>query len=125
MSDDAPMYGMTARPRALDAVERLYGEFGFTYRSLAAILNTSESRLRLWRLGAGTGPSPAAQARLSALDAFLTELRRTFQSMSAARAWLDVQVPALDDRSPRQMILDGYIERVTGILYALNAGVAL
>ena len=110
--------------RELEAVERLRDEFGFTYRDIAAAVNTSESTLHRWRSGEGAPPTPVFLARLAALGAFLAELRRTFRKMSDARAWLDERVPALRGETPRQMILAGHVDRVTGVLYALNAGVA-
>jgi hypothetical protein len=31
----------------------------------------------------------------------------------------------LKQRTPRQMIIEGHVDRVTGVLYALNAGALL
>lgn len=111
--------------RELEAVELLHDQFGFTYNGLAAAVNTSESNLHRWRSGDGAPPTPVFLARLAALEAFLTELRRTFKNEGEARSWLDAQVPALRGQTPRKMILDGHVDRVTGVLYAFNAGVAL
>jgi transcriptional regulator with XRE-family HTH domain len=110
--------------RELEAVERLHDEFGFTYNDLAAAVNTGESTLHRWRSGDGAPPTPVFLARLSALDAFLAELRRTFRKKGDARKWLDERVPALRGETPRQMILAGHVDRVTGVLYAVNAGIA-
>jgi hypothetical protein len=32
-------------------------------------------------------------------------------------------VPYLQNRTPRQMLLAGHVDRLTGILYAINAGI--
>jgi transcriptional regulator with XRE-family HTH domain len=111
--------------RELEAVERLHDEFGFTYNDLAAAVNTSESTLHRWRSGDGAPPTPVYLARLAALDAFLTELARTFRDPKDARAWLTERLPVLREQSAREMILAGHVDRVTGVLYALNAGVSL
>lgn len=116
---------MTTLLRELEAVEQLHDEFGFTYSGLAAAVNTSESNLHRWRSGDGAPPTPVFLARLAALEAFLAELRRTFRDKGEARSWLDAQVPALRGQTARRMILDGHVDRVTGVLYAFNAGAAL
>jgi hypothetical protein len=80
----------------------------------------SQSRARCSR-----EPTPVYLKRLEALEAFLEELDELFASKRAAAAWLDKSLAVLKDRTPRAMILDGHVDRVTGVLYALNAGVSL
>jgi uncharacterized protein (DUF2384 family) len=111
--------------RELEALERLHGEFGFRYLELAQALNTSEPTLHRWRRGTGGEPTPVYMKRLEALEAFLKELDDLFADAQAARAWLDKSLRVLKDRTPRQMILEGHVDRVTGVLYALNAGMSL
>lgn len=108
----------------LGAVERMHDDFGFTYSELAAAVNTSESNLHRWRSGTGAAPTPVFLAGLAALNVFLAELGRTFRDDREARSWLDERVPALQGQTPRRMILDGNVDRVTGVLYAFNAGMA-
>jgi uncharacterized protein (DUF2384 family) len=60
-----------------------------------------------------------------AFEAFLEELHELFAGKRAAAAWLDKPLSVLKERTPREMILDGHVDRVTGVLYALNAGVSL
>jgi uncharacterized protein (DUF2384 family) len=110
--------------RALEPVERLHDEFGFTYGELAKAANTNEATLHRWRRGEGGEPTPVYQARLAALGAFLDELARTFRSTTDAKAWITEALPALKGRTPRQLIVEGHVDRVTGLLYAINAGVA-
>lgn len=116
---------MTTLLKELEAVERLHDQFGFTYADLAAAVNTRESTLHRWRSAAGAPPTPVFLARLAALDAFLAELRRTFGTPADAWAWVDERVPALHGRTAREMILAGHVDRVTGVLYAINAGASL
>jgi len=111
--------------RELEAVERLHSDFGFRYLELAQALNASEPTLHRWRRGTGGEPTPVYLKRLEAFQAFLDELDDLFSSVRAARAWLDKPLEVLKGRSPRQMILDGHVDRVTGVLYALNAGMSL
>ena len=116
---------MATLVRELEAVEQLHDEFGFKYSELAAAVNASESNLHRWRSGNGAAPTPVFLARLEALKAFVAELRRTFRNEGEGRAWLETQVPALRGQTPRAMILAGHVDRVTGVLYAFNAGVAI
>jgi transcriptional regulator with XRE-family HTH domain len=116
---------MATLVRELEALERLHREFGFSYAQLAQALNTSEPTVHRWRRGDGGEPTPVYLKRLEALEAFLEELDELFASKRAAAAWLDKSLAVLKDRTPRAMILDGHVDRVTGVLYALNAGVSL
>lgn len=108
--------------RELAAVERLHDDFGFSYGQLAQALNTNETTLHRWRAGNGGEPTPVYLKRLAAFNAFLEELDDLFDA-TAAREWLDRDIKALKGKSPRAMILEGHIDRVTGILYAINAGI--
>ena len=114
-------------PSPLAAVEQLHDRLGFSYRELAAAVHADEATLHRWRANAerGTGapPSPVYLARLAALQAFLDELARTFSDGAAAAAWVDRPVPALRGETPRALVRAGHVDRVTGVLYALNAGV--
>ena len=111
--------------RELEALERLHSDFGFSYAQLAQALNTSEPTLHRWRRGTGGEPTPVYLKRLEAFEAFLEELDDLFAGKRSAAAWLDKPLPVLKNRTPRAMILDGHVDRVTGVLYALNAGVSL
>ena len=71
----------------------------------------------------GAAPSPVYLARLAALQAFLDELRRTFRRWEDAAAWVDRPAPAFRGETPRAPILAGHVARVTGVRYALDAGV--
>lgn len=116
---------MATIARELEALERLHSDFGFRYAELAQALNTSEPTLHRWRRGTSAEPTPVYLKRLEALEAFLEELDELFAKPRAAAAWLDKSLSVLKNRTPREMIVDGHVDRVTGVLYALNAGVSL
>jgi len=116
---------MTTIVQDLAALERLHEDFGFRYDELAQALNTNETTLHRWRKGVGGEPTPVYVKRLEALKAFLEELDALFAEGGAAQAWLDRPLTVLKSQTPRAMIVAGHVDRVTGILYALNAGVAL
>jgi uncharacterized protein (DUF2384 family) len=116
---------MATSTQSLAAVERLHDEFGFRYDEVAQALNTNDATLHRWRGRTGGELTPVYRKRLEALDAFLEELEALFAEQAAARAWLDRSLPVLKGQTPRAMILAGHVDRVTGILYALNAGVSL
>jgi len=116
---------MATLVRELEALERLHTEFGLRYDELAQAINTSESTLHRWRRGSGGEPTPVYIARLVALQAFLDEMDALFASRDAARVWLEHPLPVLKGATPRAMISTGHVDRVTGVLYAINAGAAL
>lgn len=109
--------------QALAVVEELHDRLGFTYRELAGAIHADEATLHRWRKGSGAAPSPVYLARLAALQAFVDELQRTFRRWEDAVAWMDRAAPAFRDATPRALVLAGHVDRVTGVLYALNAGV--
>lgn len=111
-----------ARAPELAAIEQLHDDFGFSYAQLARALNTNETTLHRWRAGSGGEPTPVYLKRLAAFEAFLEELTDLFDG-ATARQWLDRTLPALKGESPRTMIIDGHVDRVTGVLYAINAGI--
>jgi transcriptional regulator with XRE-family HTH domain len=105
----------------LKAVEEAHDLLGLTYREIAAALKADESTLHRWR-SAESDPSPIFLSRLESLEEFLRELEGTFRSWDAARRWLDREVEALAGRRPREVLLQGRLERVTGVLLSLNLG---
>jgi uncharacterized protein (DUF2384 family) len=116
---------MTTLLRELEPLERLHTLFGLRYDELAQAINASESTLHRWRRGSGGEPTPVYIARLAALQVFLEELDALFADRDAARAWLERPLGALKGATPRSMIASGHVDRVTGVLYAMNAGAAL
>lgn len=113
---------MATQIRELAALERLHAEFEFTYEDLALSLGTGESTLHRWRRGGE--PTTVYLKRLAAFESFLEELDALFDT-EGARDWIDQRLEVLKNRTPREMILDGHVDRVTGVLYAMNAGAAL
>jgi uncharacterized protein (DUF2384 family) len=116
---------MATLTQGLAAAERLHEDFGFRYDELAQALSTNDTTLHRWRAGTGGEPTTVYRKRLEALDTFLEELDDLFAEHEAARAWLDRPLTVLKGQTPRAVILAGHVDRVTGILYALNAGVSL
>lgn len=114
-------------PSPLAVVEQLHDRLGFTYRELAAAVHADEATLHRWRTnverGTGASPSPVYLARLAALQTFLDELGRTFRDWNDAVAWMDRPTPAFRGETARALVRAGHVDRVTGVLYALSAGV--
>jgi transcriptional regulator with XRE-family HTH domain len=108
----------------LRAVEQAHDLLGLTYAEVARAIKADESTVHRWRSGDST-PSPIFLDRLDALGELLAELRRTVKDQATARYWLDRKVPALQGRTPREVLLVGRIERLTGLLASFNAGNAL
>jgi hypothetical protein len=113
---------MATQLQELAALERLRDDFGFTYDDLAAALVTNASTLHRWR--SGTEPTPIYLQRLAAFASFLEELDALFVP-DAQRPWIDAPRDVFKGATPREMILAGNVDRVTGVLYAMNAGAPL
>lgn len=113
---------MSVLDTRLRAIEQAHERLDLSYREIASALRADESTVHRWRTGA-TEPSPVFLDRLEALEELLRELDRTFRSPDDARAWLDRKVRQLGGQRPRELLLKGRMERVTGILMALNLGV--
>lgn len=106
----------------VQTIEEAHDYLGLSYQKLAEAIKADESTLHRWR--SGGEPSPVFAARLEALDEFLVQLRETFRRSDDARDWLERRIPALKQRRPIDLISDGRIEVLTGLLYALSSGMA-
>ena len=103
-------------------IEDAHEQLGLTYREVAEVVQAQESTVHRWRRG-DVPPTPVFLGRLNALGDLLAELHRTFADPADARAWLDRPNIAMHQRTPRELVLSGQMDRVTGMLYALNAGI--
>lgn len=112
---------MAVLQRRLRAVERAHEYLDLSYREVAELLRADESTLHRWRAGTSE-PSPVFLDRLESLDELLEELDRTFPAPEHVQAWLQREVPELEDRRPADLLSEGRIERVTAVLLALNLG---
>lgn len=112
---------MAVLPRQLEAAEQAHDRLDLSYDEVAAALRSNPSSLHRWR-GGVVEPSPVFLDRLEALGDLMAALRQTFRSDRKAREWFERPVPAFGDRSPRELLLEGKIERITGALEALNTG---
>ena len=104
-------------------IEKAHDFLGLTYRQIATAIGADESTLHRWRSG-DNDPSPIFVRRLETLDELVRETKQTFRGRTAARAWLERPSPSLAERSPMELLLEGRIERVGGLLLELNLGVA-
>ena len=106
----------------VQAIESARQYLGLTYREIAAAIHAEESTLHRWRKGVSS-PTPVYLARLNAVDDLVKEVDRTFRDREHAREWLEKPNQGLQERSPKEVIMEGRLDRVTGMLYALNAGI--
>jgi hypothetical protein len=112
---------MPTLAQRLRALEQAHDLLGLTYAEVALAIKADESTVHCWRSG-DSEPSPIFLDRLDALGELLTELRRIVRDQATARYWLDRAVPALGERTPRELLLAGRIEKLAGILTSFNAG---
>lgn len=108
----------------LQVVEEARRVLGLTYKQIAQAIRADESTFHRWRSGESE-PSPVFLARLEAMAEFLRELNDTFRRREDAQSWLGASVPALKGKRPLDLLLEGRVETLTGVLYALNSGMTL
>ena len=107
-------------PSQLRYVEDAHDVLGLTYRHIAAALGADESTLHRWRAGE-TEPRAVFLRRMDALREMQQELLDAL-SPDAARAWMWRAAPALDGRTPADLLLEGRIEPLTRLLMRINLG---
>ena len=100
------------------AIENAHEYLGLSYQKLAEAIKADESTLHRWRSGGEL--SPVFAARRSGIS----PRAETFRRPHDAREWLETRAPALKDRRPIDLIGEGRLEVLTGLLYALNTGMA-
>ena len=115
---------MTVLSAELQIVDRVHEDLGLQLKQVATIIGADESTLHRWLSGmTPSGPRKVYRSRLLALQEFYTELRDAFRTLEAARRWLhEARVPAFGNRTPIETLLDGKLERVTGLLWNMNNG---
>lgn len=108
----------------LQIVEQVHEDLGIQLKQIASIVGADESTLHRWLSGTTpTGPRKVYRSRLAALQELYTELRDAFRTLDASRRWLHEARPAgFGGRTPFEMLLDGKLERVTGLLWNMNNG---
>lgn len=105
---------------AIDTIEHVHSLLGLTYLEIARGICVDESTLHRWRSGVSE-PSPVFRLRIAALADLLANVQRISSGEAEqARAWLDVPLPAFDARTPRQVLLAGRPDLLTGMLLALQ-----
>jgi transcriptional regulator with XRE-family HTH domain len=109
------------RMSAMEAIERARTALGLTYLEIARGIGVNESTLHRWRRG-GRMVSPTFQARVVALADLVAVLERSFPDQSGAREWLVQPLALLTGRTPREVLVEGRPDLLTGILHALSSG---
>ncbi|HEY7462728.1 MAG TPA: antitoxin Xre/MbcA/ParS toxin-binding domain-containing protein [Gemmatimonadota bacterium] len=103
-------------------LEKAHQALDLTWRDLADSLDTTERSVYRWKAG-DVAPGPATRRRIEALLDLIDLLEQTFDSPEEARAWLGSRVPALDNRSPFELLKRGRIDEVRETLGRLAHGV--
>lgn len=108
----------------LQIVEQIHEDLGIQLKQIAEIIGADESTLHRWLSGATpSGPRKIYRSRLAALEEFYGELRSAFRTLAVARRWLrEERIAAFGNRTPLEMLLEGKLERVTGLLWNMNNG---
>lgn len=106
----------------LPGIELARSVLSLDYGEIAQAVQADESTLYRWRQG--QPPTAVYLSRLERLDDLVQEIQRTMRPQ-AVQGWLNRPVPALGDKTPRDMILKGRSETILGMLISLNAGFGL
>lgn len=114
---------MAAPAGVLPGIDQAQEYLGLTLKEIASAVRADESTLHRWK--GGVMPTAVFLGRLEALDELVAEMRSTFRREAQARAWLDRPLPGQRGSTPRDLILAGRAEILTGMLYALNSGMSL
>jgi hypothetical protein len=106
----------------LEIVELVHRDLGIQYKQVARIIGADESTLHRWLSGTTpSGPRQVYRSRLAALRELHEELLAAFRSVAAARRWFwEDRPPTFRGATPAELVLDGRIERVTGMLENLD-----
>jgi transcriptional regulator with XRE-family HTH domain len=113
---------MATLAHELEIVDQIHKGLGLQLKQIATIVGADESTLHRWLSGTSS-PRPIYLSRLAALDEFYRELRDAFSSLDAARRWLWEKHPRpFGGRTPAELLFDGKLERVTGLLWNMNNG---
>src|SRR5919106_810395 len=102
--------------------EQTHRVLPFSWREIAAMLDTTERSLYRWKSGAAA-PSPPNVRRLDALQDLARLLDETFGSPARIRAWLETRLPALGNRTPLELLRRGRVEEVQETLGRVVHGV--
>jgi uncharacterized protein (DUF2384 family) len=106
---------------AVAAIERVRDRYDFSYEDVARTLGADRKTLYRWR-AEEFGPSEMYRDRVEMLNVLLHLLDETFETETAAGAWLHSAVPLLGGRSPIALLLEGQIDDVVGVLASLQSG---
>ncbi len=111
--DGTPQEGL------IGVVEWARSFLAFGYGDIARVLRVDSATLYRWRTGT-TSFSPGARLSLSALAEFLREMARLDLSAEARTAWLDRPIARLLGTTPRELLLSGRVDLLTGYLVGLT-----
>jgi DNA-binding transcriptional regulator YiaG len=104
-----------------DQLRHLRARVPLSERDVARTTGADEATVRSW-LERKTAPMGAQANRLAELVAVLEEMALNVKPEGLA-GWLFESVPALDGRTPGEVIAEGGYERVMDLALGLSAGV--
>lgn len=110
--------------RARAAIERAHRALNLTYSEIARALSANSSTLHRWRSGAST-PTGVFRTRCTALRDLVDVLEQVYRNPAEARDWLEQPLNPLDGKTPREVLLAGRPDLLTGLLLARGATVRM
>lgn len=106
---------------AKDIIEAAREAFGLTYTELASALGVDRRTVLRYRRRASV-PSPAVRARMNEAREIRFLLGEVFGDREARWEWLHSSVPLLRGRRPIDLIRQGKLDEVLGVLAGLYSG---
>jgi transcriptional regulator with XRE-family HTH domain len=87
-------------------ISRLMELFDLDTKAIASAVGCTAGTLNRWRRGEQI-PSKEYLERLELLDAFLYQVQKSLRSRRRSREWFDARIPALGNRTPRDVFSTG------------------
>jgi predicted transcriptional regulator len=108
---------VAAPPKEFEAIV----EAGIPADQLARLTGKSERTARRWLAGE-TEPRGAVRKRIADISAVVDEYEKVFPGGHVS-SWIERSNPLLDFRSAGDLIAEGEIQKVLGLLVAIGEGV--
>ncbi len=107
-----------------ELVRWMRAELGLTFVDLSRITGASLRTVQRWEGPANVGaPRPGHGAHLAELRDLRRLLRLTFPRQDEAADWMFAGVPALQGRRPIDLVRQGAVGEVVGVLAGVQSGV--
>lgn len=119
------MPAIAPEPRRIsDVITSAHEAFGIEYTTMGKLAKVDRRTVLRWK-ERSNAPSTAARKNLQPLLQLTRLLQEVFRSEADAREWLHSSVPALRDQMPVDLLREGKVRPVIGVLATYQSGAFL